>query len=120
MAAQPEVWNDITDRFDFVEQTLVYVDAPLEGHLRAKSGELFAFRCTSIVDGALWHWVLMPVDSIEVTAADACARARQDPALSWLSIVEDRRSEPRRLAAVWMTGQHRIPRPPSSEPRSDD
>lgn len=109
MAAQPEIWNDITDRFDFVEETLVYVDAPLEGHLRAKSGELFAFRCASIVDGALWHWVLIPVGSLGVTAADAFASARQHPTARWLSIVEDRRSEPSHLAAVWMEEPHRIP-----------
>ena len=111
MAAQAEVWSDITDNFDFVEETLVYVDAPLEGLLRAKTGELFAFRCKSIVDGALWHWVLLPVDSAHVTVADAFERARHEPAAAWLSIVEDRRGDQPCLVPAWMTGRHPFPQP---------
>jgi hypothetical protein len=45
-----ENWSDIMDHFEFLEERLVYVDAPLEGLLRATTGELFAFRCDSIID----------------------------------------------------------------------
>jgi hypothetical protein len=88
------------DHFEFVEERLVYVDAPLEGLLRAKTGELFAFRCDSIIDHTLWHWTIVPAESLETAVADAFLAAQKNPA-RWLSIVEDRRGEQERILAAW-------------------
>jgi hypothetical protein len=104
-----ENWSEITDHFQFVEERLVYVDAPLEGLLRAKTGELFAFRVLMIIDHTLWHWVIVPVDSLETEVADAFLAAQKKPA-RWLSVVEDRRGDEQRITAAWMTPKQPVPR----------
>ena len=104
-----EEWRDITDHFEFIEESLIYVDAPLEGLLRAKAGDLFAFRCSPIMRGCLWHWVLIPVEAAG-PVKDVFENARTSPPTEWISIVEDRRDEPR-LLAVWLAGDvHEIPK----------
>ena len=111
-AARIEVWRDISDEFSFLDQQLVYVDAPLEGFLRSsKTGDLFAFRCSGIIRNWLWHWVLLPISSTETTVKEVFASARTTPPERWLSIVEDRRGEEPRLHAAWLTGGvHEVPR----------
>jgi hypothetical protein len=110
MTSMIAVWNDISEHFDFIEDKLVYVDAPLQGLLRAKTGELFAFRCTAVVRGCLWHWVLLPVASSEAIVDDTFERARQAPPERWVSIVEDRRGGESRVAAAELAGRkHEIP-----------
>lgn len=106
-----EVWNEVSDYFELVEDRLVYVDAPLEGLLRAKDGELFAFRCAPIVRGCLWHWVLLPARSIEDSVSDVFDRARKNgPPTRWVSIVEDRRGPQPRVSAAWLDGSsHAVP-----------
>lgn len=88
-----EKWNDITDGFELLAGTLVYLDQPIEGHARARSGPrsgaLFAFRCEAIVDGCLWHWVLVPIASESVSVGEAFADQAHYP--TWISILEDRR-----------------------------
>lgn len=103
-------WTDITEAFTFVEETLVYVDAPLEGHLRSREGEVFAFRCSSIVTGKLWHWILLPVRSAAEPVEDVFAHAHREPPARWISIVEDRRSTKPQVMAVLMSGSDAIPR----------
>lgn len=110
MGVRTETWNDVTDHFEFVEDKLVYVDAPLEGILRSKTGELFAFRCAPIVLGCLWHWVLLRVNSVEDSVADAFERAGKVSPEGWVSIVEDRRGDHPHLFVAWLTrGIHKIP-----------
>lgn len=104
-----ENWSEITDHFQFVEERLVYVDAPLEGLLRAKTGELFAFRVVMIIDHTLWHWVIVPVDSLETEVADAFLAAQKKPS-RWLSVVEDQRGDEQRITAAWMTPKQPVPR----------
>jgi hypothetical protein len=108
---QLEHWTDITQHFDFIEESLVYVDSPLEGHLRAKDGELFAFRCQAIIEQTLWHWVLLPIASTEVGVDDAFKNAINSPPQHWLSLVEDRRGPtPTITAAMLATSSHPLPR----------
>jgi hypothetical protein len=98
-------WHDITEQFEFLEERLVYVDAPLEGLVRRKGGGNFAFRCQAVIPGRLWHWVLVPVDSLETSVEVAFQRAVEDPPPEWCSVVEDRRELEPRLDAVWLTGK---------------
>lgn len=104
-----DVWSDICEHFEFIEEKLVYMDAPLEGFLRARTGELFAFRCAAIVAGCLWHWVLLPVEAVGCVK-DVFEAARTLPPKEWVSIVEDRRDQPRLSAARLTGGVHEIPR----------
>jgi len=69
--------TDITDRFVFLEEYLVYVDEPLEGVVRSKdTGDLFVFRSLAIVPKLLWHWVLIPVDSADADIGHTSWRRR--------------------------------------------
>ncbi|XXF77086.1 hypothetical protein P2318_29135 [Myxococcaceae bacterium GXIMD 01537] len=107
--AETEMWGALSDRFELLEEHLVYVDAPLEGFLRAiRKKELFAFRCRAVVPGCLWHWVLIPVSSLSASIDAAFEAARATPK-DWLSIVEDLRREPARLWATWMTSRQALP-----------
>ncbi len=89
------VCSDVSEQFEFDEDRLVYVDAPLEGIVRSRKGESFAFRCRSIIDGYLWHWVLIPAASVDATTDQVFAAAKSSPPKHWISIVEDRRGPPR-------------------------
>lgn len=105
--------SDVTELFEVLEERLVYVDAPVEGFLRSKSGELYAFRCGSIIDGCLWHWVLLPVPALGSSVEAEFDRAGRQPPDRWVSIVEDRRgvSETARVTIVELDGTaHPIPR----------
>jgi hypothetical protein len=106
-----EVWKDISEQFAFLDEHLVYVDAPLEGFVRAlRSGALFAFRCTPIVPGAAWHWVLLPASSTDDTVDAVFAAARISAPAKWLSIIEDRRGNDPQLHASWISGEtHSLP-----------
>ena len=55
--------EDISEFLDFVDETISYVDAPLEGIVRSKNGVLYAFRVLEIMSACLWHWVLLPAQS---------------------------------------------------------
>lgn len=97
-------WTDISDHFDFVElDKLVYIDFPLEGFLRDKSGDLFAFQCTAIIPHRLWHWTLVPTSSTEQSVDHIFQTAKAVCPVRWISIVEDRRDDPPRLDARWIT-----------------
>jgi len=105
-----EILTDVSEQFEFVDDTLVYVDAPIEGVVRSKTGELFAFRCSTIVTGILWHWVLVPVASSEVSIAATFDEARKAAPPEWISIVEDRRGDSARVAMCRLVGGvHRVP-----------
>ena len=107
-ASPVEVWQDITDHFSFVNEHLVYTDAPWEGFLRSSAtGELFAFRTSEIIAGLLWHWSLLPVSSVEETVGQVFSAAQTDPPQKWISIVEDRRGTEPQLSAARLTGGFR-------------
>jgi hypothetical protein len=106
-----DVWNDISEQFEFLDEQLIYVDEPLEGLLRAKTGELFAFRCTAIIADCLWHWVLLPVQSTAVSVKESFEVAQAKPPSEWGSVVEDRRGEQPRVSVAWLKGGiHEIPK----------
>ena len=111
MGLRIDVCGDISDQFEFLKEQLIYVDAPLEGFVRAKnSGDPFAFRCVPAVRGCLWHWVLVPVHSTKESVARTFEKARTAPPHQWISILEDRRGDEPQLGAVWLTGsEYEIP-----------
>lgn len=95
--------GDISELYSFVDENLVYVDAPLLGFLRERDGErLFAFRCDVIVRDHLWHWTLLPANELDADAGSSFERARAQPPATWLSIVEDRRTGSPILSGVWL------------------
>jgi len=102
--------SDITERFRFVEESLVYVDAPLEGFLvDVASGARYAFRSREIVAKTLWHWVLLPVGEAQLTVEDVFASAKATPPPRWLSVLEDRREGAPKLALAEMSGEKTPP-----------
>jgi hypothetical protein len=109
--ATPDEWTDILDRFEQLDEHLVYVDGPLEGYLRERaSGDLFAFYRVEVVASVVWHWVLVSVASPSVPAADVFAAVRRGSPERWMSILEDHRAERVRLSAAWISSAtHPIP-----------
>jgi hypothetical protein len=94
---------DISEMFEFLEETLVYADAPLEGLLRRRAdGALFAFRCSQLVGDLVFHWTLLPVDSPNADISEAFAHGAET---TWISILEDRRCLPPVLVAVELPAQ---------------
>lgn len=106
-----EVWGDISDRFELIDEHLVYMDAPLEGYLKVReTGETFAFRCSPIVPGCLWHWVLLPSKSSKLDAKTVFENIWSAPPARWISVVEDRRGETPQLYAAELAWAHQPPR----------
>lgn len=105
-----DVIATLEDRFELLETGLVYVDAPLEGFVREKeTAEFFAFRVTTIVADCLWHWTLVPVDTLS-SPVRAAFTVTEELSPRWISIIEDRRGEPPSLSVVRFTeGAQRIP-----------
>jgi hypothetical protein len=102
--------DDSLDFFDFIDETIIYVDAPLEGFVRSKNGVLYAFRVFEIIPAYLWHWVLVPAQSTSEPVSSAFFRA-PGPDDKWLSILEDRRGEmPRITVAEFLRGRTPLPR----------
>jgi hypothetical protein len=105
-----ETLADITERFRFVEETLIYVDAPVEGFvIHVASGARYAFRTREIVAKTVWHWVLLPVGDRQVTVNDVFASARANPPSQWLSVIEDRREGVPKLELVEMKSEKARP-----------
>jgi hypothetical protein len=112
-----ETFHEVSEYFELVDTKLVYVDAPLEGLVRTRAGELFAFRCAAVVPGCLWHWVLLPAHSVEDSVEDVFERARSVPPAQWVSIVEDRRGPQPCVSAAWLdSSSHPVPRWPEPAP----
>ncbi len=81
------VWKDVTDGFDFAEETLEYVDTPIAGEMILReTGERFNFDCVMIVKDLLWHWTLTP--STQVLPREGLAKIARE---NTISILEDRR-----------------------------
>ena len=88
-----ETFNDISEEFDFDEETLEYCDAPLSGWLRRRrDGARFAFECRPIIWDKLWHWILVPAASKSQDHVRVLSEAAQRKQGTWLSITEDRRT----------------------------
>lgn len=84
-------FGDITEEFEFDEETLDYYDGPLSGWLRSKStGEWFAFDCQPIINSQLWHWTLIPAQE-KTNAGRVLREAATRSSGYWLSILEDGR-----------------------------
>jgi hypothetical protein len=96
---------DLTDRFDFEDKTLDYVDGPLSGWVKEKDRtQWFAFERRSIVPGLLWHWTLVPGNRGDDASATLRAAAEASSSKEWLSILEDRRSSKSLCRLVHMLG----------------
>jgi hypothetical protein len=81
--------SDILENYEFEEETLIYVDAPLAGWMRDRiTGVRYAFECINIVEGLLWHWSLVPDNGDGTSYFDS---KKIEQYRVWLSIVEDRR-----------------------------
>ncbi len=101
---------DITERFRFVDDSLAYVDAPLEGFLvDVATGARYAFRAREIVANTVWHWVLLPVGAGHATVSDVFTSASADPPARWLSVLEDRREGACKLGLAEMTSERTPP-----------
>ena len=105
---QVETWADVTQAFELLDEELVYVDQPLQGYLRSREdGRLFAFRADIVVPDLVWHWTLIP-KAAEACSVDECfSLAQRRPPAVWISVLEDRRSGPPLLRAVWLDGSRR-------------
>jgi hypothetical protein len=89
-----QVFGDMSEEFDFDEETMDYIDGPLSGWLRRKRDNAwFAFDCQPVIEGKLWHWTLVPVPDKSADVARVLAEAAKMKSGSWVSIIEDRRSE---------------------------
>jgi hypothetical protein len=105
-----EILADITARFRFVEESLIYVDAPLEGFVvDIANGTRYAFRCQEIVAKTVWHWVLLPAGDGQVRVKDVFASAKANPPSYWLSVIEDRREDLPRLELVEIASEKTRP-----------
>lgn len=114
MSAAIEVWPDISDCFDIIENDqLVYVDAPWAGFVRSKRNlELFAFRRLVVIDDLAFHWVFVPAASPDLDVNAVFADAALKPPRHWVSVIEDERGEHRRLSEAWLPGTaYRLPLP---------
>jgi hypothetical protein len=91
------------DRLEFIDDPLVYYDAPILGFV--KSGETtYAFRCFPIIKDKLWHWIFVPVSSFAVAPNVVIENAMENPPPLWVSLVEDSRTEVRKVHEASMTG----------------
>lgn len=86
----PAEWRDITQCFEFLEDKLVYVDAPLEGFLRSARGDVFAFRCRELASEDAWEWVLVLTQGTASTVAEIFRVAKKHAPTTWLTIRESR------------------------------
>jgi hypothetical protein len=86
------IFGDMAAEFEFDEEGMEYIDAPVTGLLRRKSdGAWFAFDCQTIIWGKLWHWTLVPLPGKVTDVVSALQDAGRARTGTWLSIVEDRR-----------------------------
>ena len=89
------VFGDMSEEFDFDEDSMDHVDGPLSGWLRRKrDGAWFVYECQPVIAGKLWHWTLVPAPSKGPDPSMVLIAAADAKSGSWLSIIEDRRSSP--------------------------
>jgi hypothetical protein len=98
------VGGDWETRFELeYEDTLHYNDGPIAGFLLCTTCKRrHAFYCFRVIDGFLFHWVLVPAPEArdyEPVLDEAWRREEGE----WLSVVEDLRlPDERRGSGVWM------------------
>lgn len=92
------------DKLEFLNEHLSYHDAPIEGFVRAEDKQLYAFRTFVIIRDKLWHWLLVPVQSTEISAEAVMDAAIRQPPERWISIIEDLRTETRMAYDAVMVG----------------
>lgn len=65
-SVQDDPWGgDISDRYSFVEDRLIYNDATLGGYLACREcGSFFFFQCRQQGERRAWLWQLLPVAAI--------------------------------------------------------
>ena len=92
-----QLFEDMSDEFDFDEETMDYVDGPLSGWLRRKRDSAwFAFDCQPIIQRKLWHWTLVPAPNKSPNVAHVLTEAAKAKSGFWMSIIEDRRLDHRK------------------------
>ena len=64
--------GDVTARYSFVADRLVYNDAPLTGYLRCRHCSCaFVFQCRCVGQDRAWEWLLVPVTGVNAINEDA-------------------------------------------------
>lgn len=91
------------EKLEFINEKTVYIDAPILGFVKSDE-RLFAFRCFPIIKDKLWHWILVPVPSMDVSAEIVIDNAMESPPPLWVSIIEDSRTDVRKAYEASMTG----------------
>lgn len=99
-------WSEVNEVLVFQEGELEYVDGPIEGFAEfAPTKRRYAFRCQQVLQGRLWHWILLPASDEDGTAVEMIfRRARSSPPATWLSLLEDRRTAQHRVTGVEFHG----------------
>lgn len=88
-----QVFGDMSEEFEFENETGDYLDGPVLGWVRRRrDGARFAYDCKTIIIDTLWHWVLVPAPTQSTDAALVISEARSVVQGAWLSVVEDRRT----------------------------
>jgi hypothetical protein len=95
--------DDWETRFELeYEDTLYYNDGPIAGFILCTTCKRrYAFYCCPVIDGFLFHWVLVAAPDArdsEQVLDEAWGRKEGE----WLSVVEDVRRPNRRGSGVWM------------------
>ncbi len=81
------------DEVDLIEETVTWVDGPMEGFAKGRRGEYYAFRRCPVIAGVLFHWVLIPVESTAIDVSAVFRATRAQPPPSWISVIEDARTD---------------------------
>src|SRR5690242_2616957 len=97
------------DDLMLVEETVTYVDGPMDGYAKGPNGNYFAFRRYPVIADVLFHWVLVPVESVAVDVDTVFRNTRTTPPRSWVSILEDMRTEKRAVYEATLGPEHHIP-----------
>lgn len=100
-------WGDFSERFIFEDDSLEYYDGPISGWMQCRNcGRRFAFNCLVIIQSVLWHWSLLPVkEAVRQSPLEAFLNAKSRSGVSWLSVIEDRRSSHTSMCSgAWVEG----------------
>jgi hypothetical protein len=102
--------RDISELFSLIDERLEYFDGPLAGFaVSRQSGQMFAFRCITLIDACLWHWIFLPAASTGQSVDEVFASAIGDAPKEWISVIEDGREGEYRFYVAVMSGmQHPI------------
>ncbi len=86
--------SDFLADYEFDEERLVYVDAPLQGWLKHRTTqEWFAFDVEVLIPHRLWHWRCVPFDRQAEDPVPEVEAVFAGHSGAWLSVLEDARGD---------------------------